>query len=54
MGTFIRLHFQVALNGGPIQQLDATVLRGGKWKVIFTVTYFHFGDISLRETVNCG
>lgn len=35
--TCITLNLQAVLNGGPIQQPDATALKGRKWKVIFTI-----------------
>lgn len=31
------LNFQAVLSGGPIQQPDATALKGRIWKVIFTI-----------------
>lgn len=33
----IMLNFWAVLSGGPIQQPDATALKGRKWKVIFTI-----------------
>lgn len=40
MEACIMLNFQAALSGGPIQQPDATTLKGWKWKVIFTIIFF--------------